>query len=205
MTLLDHLARVPDPRSRHGRRYPLSPLLAGTIMALLCGHAGYRPIARFFAANVEDLRRSAGWPADRPPPSNVTVRAVLRALDFAALSAEFRVWATERLPNEEVLALDAKAIRSTVSDHESAEQDFAALVSAYGAASGLTAAAVLYRSKAQSEVHAAQGLIAELAAALDLTGQGTGRGLTGKIVTLDALHCVKKRSLRSPTPAGIGS
>lgn len=196
MTLLDHLARVPDPRSRHGRRYPLPPLLAGAIMALLCGHAGYRPIARFFAANLEELRRHAGWPADRPPPSNVTVRAVLRALDFAALSAQFRAWAAARLPDDEILAVDAKAVRSTVTDHDSAEQDFLALVSAYGAASGLTAAAVAYGHKTRSEVHAARGLIAELAAGLDLSG---------KTVTLDALHCTKKRSPRSRPPAGTGS
>ena len=124
------------------------------------------------------------------------MRAVLRAVDFASLSAEFRLWAAERLPDEEVLAVDAKAIRSTVSNHDSAGQNFTAAVGAYGAVSGLTAAAIAYRSKAESEVHAARGLIADLTAALDLTG---------KTVTPDALHCTKKRSRRSPTPVATGS
>ena len=51
----------------------------------------------------------------------------------------------------------------------------------------LVASAVAYRNKATSEVDAARGLIADLAGALDLTGT---------TVTLDALHCTKKRSGR---------
>ena len=191
MTLLDHLARVPDPRRPQGRRYPLPPLLAGAIMAMLCGHAGYRPIARFLAVNAGDLRRHAGWP-DRPPPSNVTVRAVLRALDFAALSAEFRAWAAERLPDGEVLAPDAKAVRSTVADHDGPGQDFVALVGAYGALSGLTAAAGAHRHKTESEADAARDLIAELAAGPDLSG---GDGDAGRVA-------LRKKTLAAIADAG---
>ena len=195
MTLLDHLATVPDPRRPQGRRYPLPQMLAMVLMAMMSGHHGYRPTERFIHDNADDLRRLLGWPR-QAMPSNVTLRAVLQAIDFEALSAAFRAWAAERLPDDEVLALDAKAIRSTVSDPDSAEQDFVALVSAYGVRSGIVAATTRYRHKRTSEVAAAQELIADLAAALDLTG---------KTVTLDALHAVKKPSPASRQPVATGS
>lgn len=195
MTLLQHLATVPDPRRPQGRRYPLPSLLAMTIMAMMSGHYGYRPTERFIHDNADDLRQLLEWPR-RAMPSNVTLRAVLQALDFEALAAAFRAWAAERLPEGEVLAVDAKAIRSTVSDHDSARQDFVALVSAYGVHSGIIAGAVRYRHKRTSEVAATQNLIADLASALDL------RGTT---VTLDALHAVKKRSATSTGLAATGS
>jgi hypothetical protein len=195
MTLLDHLATVPDPRRGQGRRYPLPQLLAMTVMAMMSGHYGYRPTERFIHDNADDLRDLLAWPREALP-SNVTLRAVLQAVDFDALSAAFRAWAAERLPEGELLAVDAKAVRSTFTGHDEAEQDFVALVSAYGVRSGLVASATAYRNGETSEVAAAQDLIADLAAALDL------RGVT---VTLDALHATKKRSGASATPAATGS
>lgn len=195
MTLLDALATVPDPRRGQGRRYPLPPLLAAVVMAMLSGHHGYRPIGRFLRHNADDLRAHLDF-GRAALPSFVTVRAVLQALDFEALSAAFRAWAAERLPDGEVLAVDAKAVRSTVSDHDSAAQDFVAVVSAFGVRSGLAVSATRYDNASTSEVHAAQDLIADLAAALDLTGM---------TVTLDALHAVKKRSAVSETPVATTS
>ncbi|MDT7857225.1 ISAs1 family transposase [Rubrivirga sp. S365] len=200
MTLLDHLATVPDPRRPQGLRHPLHAILAGAVMATMSGHHGYRPISRFLRDNADALREHLGF-ARHALPSHVTVRAVLQAVDPAALSAAFRAWATARLPDGEVLAVDAKAVRSTVSGHDAdgrptTEQDFVALVSAYGVRSGIVASATAYRNGDTSEVAAAQDLVADLAAALDL------RGTT---VTLDALHCTKKRSAASGTPAASGS
>lgn len=195
MSLLDHLADVPDPRRAQGRRYPLPQLLAMTLMAMLAGHYGYRAIERFLRDNAEQLRQHLDWPREHMP-SNVTLRAVLQALDFDALTAAFRAWACLHLPDDELLAIDAKAIRSTLTDYATAHQDFACLVSAYGARSGIVASVRAYQNKQTSELEAAQALIADLAAALDL------RGTT---VTLDALHCTKKRSPASARPAVPGS
>ena len=160
-------------------------------MAMLSGHHGYRPIGRFLRANADELRAHLDF-GRHALPSFVTVRAVLQALDFEALATAFRSWAAERLPDGEVLAIDAKAVRSTVSDHDGAAQDFAALVSAYGVHSGIAVTATAYRNGQTSEVAAAQSLIADLASALDLSGV---------TVTLDALHCTKKRSAASARPA----
>ena len=195
MTLLDHLATVPDPRRAQGRRYPLPGLLAMAIMAVLSGHHGYRPTERFIRDNADALRRLLDWPR-QAMPSNVSLRAILQAVDFDALASAFRAWATERMPNGEVLAVDAKAVRSTVTGHDGHEQDFVALVSAYGVRSGIVVTATRYHNGQTSEVAAAQDLIADLASALDLTGV---------TVTLDALHAVKKRSATSGPPAGTTS
>ncbi len=194
MTLLDHLATVPDPRRGQRRRYPLPQMLAITIRAMMSRHHGYRPTERFLRDNADDLRHLLDWPR-QAMPSNVTLRAVLQALDFEALSAAFRAWAAERLPDGEVLAVDAKAVRSPFAGGGTEDQDFVALVSAYGVRSGLVASATAYRNGQTSEVAAAQDLIADLAAALDLSG---------KTVTLDALHCTKKHSVPSETPAATG-
>lgn len=195
MTLLQHLATVPDPRRGQGRRYPLPQMLAMTIMAMMSGHHGYRPTERFVHDNADALRRLLDWPR-QAMPSNVTLRAVLQAVDFDALTAAFRAWAVARLPEGEVLAVDAKAVRSTVTGDGTAEQDFVALVSAYGVRSGVVVSATRYHNGDTSEIAAAQDLIADLAGALDLTGV---------TVTLDALHAVKKRSVTLETPVATGS
>ncbi len=166
-----------------------------TIMAMMSGHYGYRPTERFIRDNADDLRRLLDWPR-KAMPSNVTLRAVLQAVDFQALSAAFRAWVTERLPEGEILAVDAKAVRSTYTGHGTEDQDFVALVSAYGVQSGLVASATAYQNGQTSEVDATKTLIAALASALDLTG---------KTVTLDARHCTKKRSAPSETRAATGS
>lgn len=156
-------------------------------MAVLAGHHGYRPTSRFFRDNAGPLRRHLGF-ARHGLPSHVSVRAVLQAVDFDALTAAVRAWAAERLPPGEILAVDAKAVRSTVSGHDGPAQDFVALVSAYGVHSGIVVTATRYHNGDTSEVAAAQDLVADLAGALDLTGV---------TVTLDALHAVKKLGRQS--------
>ena len=215
MRLLDRLARVPDRRRPQGRRSPLPEFPAAAIMAMLSGHHGDRPISRFLRDDADDLRRRLGWPR-AAFPSNVAVRAALRAPDFRALSAEFRAWAAERLPDGELLALDAKAIRSTVVDHDrrrprpsdaglrrAGQRLRDAVRAGRGpgwSQSGLVVGATADRRQETREVHAAQD--ADLAGAPDLSGKPL---LEGRTVTRDALRCTKRRLERSPTPAASGS
>lgn len=79
--------------------------------------------------------------------------------------------------------MDAKAIRSTVSDYDSAYQDFVCLVSAFACQSGTVLAQQSYHNKETSEITAARTLLADLT-------RGDG-GLKGATFTLDALHCKK--------------
>src|SRR6267378_1161810 len=45
LSLLDVLAQVPDPRSRHGRRHPLTAILGLAVLAMLSGAKSYQAIA----------------------------------------------------------------------------------------------------------------------------------------------------------------
>lgn len=175
-----------------------------TIMAMMSGHHGYRPTERFIRDNATALRRLLDWPR-KAMPSNVSIRAILQAVDFEALAAAFRAWSADKLPDQEVVAIDGKAIRSTVTDAHGAGQDFAALVSAYGVHSGVVVSATCYRNGDTSEITAARDLIADLAAALGLGGDAPETALSGVTVTLDALHAGKKLSAPSATPAATTS
>ena len=47
LSLLDVLAEIPDPRSRHGRRHPLTAILGLAVLAMLSGAKSYQAIAQF--------------------------------------------------------------------------------------------------------------------------------------------------------------
>ena len=182
-TLVDYLAQVPDFRRREGQRYPLPALLVMITMAIMSGHYGYREIARFLKANRDELTAQLHLKR-KQMPSHVTIRTVLMKLDFQALNEAFEHWARAHLqvaPGDWV-AVDAKAIRSTVTNYDNAYQDFVCLVSAFAQAEGTVLAMARYHNKATSEVSVTRELITTLVEALDLEGV---------VFTLDALHCKK--------------
>jgi hypothetical protein len=177
-------------------------------MATLAGHEGYRPTERFLRNNEPQLRKLLPF-SPHQLPSYVTLRAIFEALDFQALAQALRDWAAARLPEQELLAIDGKAIASTVTEHDTSAQDFAALVSAYGVSSGIVAAMEPYRNAQESEIVAVQRLIESLASVLvepDEAGQSAGKSLlAGKTLTFDALHAQKKPSASSTQPEATTS
>ena len=82
-SLLAFLATVPDPRSRHGRRHPLSAILSLVCCAIMCGAKSYAAIGQW--AQDQDITlihrlgftrrpaKSGGDPqgADGPGPQSV--------------------------------------------------------------------------------------------------------------------------------------
>jgi hypothetical protein len=182
-TLVDYLGQVPDFRRDEGKRYPLPALLIMIIMAIMSGRYGYRPIARFMKANRKALVDQLGLER-RAMPSYVTVRTILRHIDFDCLNRAFRQWAAARLAvGEEDIALDAKSIRSTVRDYDRPYQDFVSLVSGFSHRQGVVLATERYSNKEGSEVEAAEQLIKQLVEVL---------GLEGATLSMDALYCKKK-------------
>ena len=115
-------------------------------------------------------------------PSHVTVRTVLRQLDFASLMAAFRAWAAQhvRIKPGDLVAGDGKALAATVSNYDNAYQDFVCLVSLFSQRQGAVVSLARYHNGHRSEVPTLRDLIA----AVDL------HGVT---YTVDALHCKKKR------------
>ena len=72
LSLLAAFARVPDVRSRHGRRYPLPALLTWATAAMLCGARSLYAMAPWAHLQPEAVRHTLGWRGAQMP--GVTTR-----------------------------------------------------------------------------------------------------------------------------------
>jgi hypothetical protein len=194
--LLAVLERIPDPRRRQGRRYPLAHLLLLSVLAVLAGATSYRGILVFIAVHRERLNAVFGTTLRRAPAVN-TLRALFQALDPIALEAAVRQHARELseaapAPEARVIALDGKTPKRSfdrLNDRAAAH-----VLSAFAREAALILAHQEVRG-APEEVPAAQALIEVL-------------GVRGVLFTADALHGQKKpsRARRAPaTPFWSGS
>jgi len=138
--LLQFLAQIPDPRSRHGRQHPLSAVLALACCAILCGARGYSAIAQWASDHDITLMHRLGF--TRKPPKSGGIRKVLMALDRGALEAALTRWAEALLGRSpatdgampQALALDGKTARGSFDGLEKAVH----LLSLVAHESGLT-------------------------------------------------------------------
>src|SRR3954471_15651643 len=97
LSLLEALADVPDPRSRHGRRHPLLALLALTVLAMLRGCKGPTAIAQFGRDHGAALAHALGFRRGRTPAPSC-LSDFYRALDAAAFEAALSRWIAARVP-----------------------------------------------------------------------------------------------------------
>jgi hypothetical protein len=188
-SLIDSLREVPDFRRSQGQRYPLESALTMIIMAIMSGRYGYREIGMFLKVNRQELIESLAL--DKPMvPSHVTVRTLLRGIDFQALCQSFCAWARQHveITADEVFSIDGKALGSTVTQQPTSQQEFICLVSLYSQRQGSVLSLARYNNGHRSEIPT----VTELIAALDLTGV---------TLSLDALHCQKKLSPQSSAVA----
>jgi hypothetical protein len=112
--LLEVLAELPDPRSRHGRRHPLPAILALVVLAMLRGARGPTAIAQFGRDHGAALAHALGFTRGKTPAASHLSR-VLRRLDAAALETLLARWIAARLPAEStrVVSLDGKTVRGS--------------------------------------------------------------------------------------------
>jgi hypothetical protein len=104
-------ARVPDVRSRHGRRYPLPAVLTLATAAMLCGARSLYAIAQWGRLQPEEVRRTLGF-RGRQMPGVTTLHYVFKRLDVTAFEAELQAWAAQVLDGgRQQLVLDGKALR----------------------------------------------------------------------------------------------
>jgi hypothetical protein len=177
--LVTALEDVPDPRRAQGTRYPLPPLLLFTVLALMRGARSYRGIITFLEERRDLLNQHFGVALKRAPAVN-TLRTVLQSLDAEALERAFRHHARDWLSVVEadgtpMLALDGKTLRGSF-DHLN-DPKAAQTLTAFASSSAILLAHMPIAEKS-NEIPAAQQMIGEL-------------GLTGVIVTADAMHCQK--------------
>jgi predicted transposase YbfD/YdcC len=187
LSLLDHLARVPDPRKRRGVRHSLSSVLAAAIAAVLAGAQSFTAIAEWIADAPPPVLICLGIRRDPltrrfQPPGEATIRRVLEAVDAAALDAEVGAWLSVRVqeasphagprPRRAALAVDGKALRGT--RHASADGQAVHLL----AVLDHQACAVLGQAGVDGKTNEVTRF-APLLEPLDLAGH---------VVTADALH-----------------
>src|SRR5262245_61527572 len=114
LSLVEALARVPDPRKPKGRRHPLAAILALAVLAMLTGCNSYEAIAQFGRDKGPALAFALGFLRGKTP-CEATFSNLFRALDVAAFEAVLADWVASRLPKDEqaVIAVDGKALRGS--------------------------------------------------------------------------------------------
>jgi hypothetical protein len=172
LSLLDVLAQVPDPRSRHGRRHPLSAILSLAVVAMLAGAKSYEAIAQYGRDKGFSLAHALGFTRGKTPTKS-TFSVIFRILDVQAFEQALSRWLVSRLSegSEKEIAMDGKCARGS-RDGEVPGQH---LVAAYCA----QAQAVLAQIKVDTKTN-------EHKAALKLLGV---LPVKGNIITGDAMFC----------------
>jgi DDE_Tnp_1-associated/Transposase DDE domain len=114
LALVEVFADLPDPRSRHGRRFPLVPILSLVTLGFLLGYKSLAAICEIPGNYGPNILLALGFPRMRCP-SLSALRALLAALDAPALEAALARWIASRVPPEEapVISLDGKTLRGS--------------------------------------------------------------------------------------------
>ena len=176
LTLLEVLADVPDPRSRHGRRHPLTAILALTVLAMLRGCKGPTAISQFGRDHGTALAHALGFLRGKTPAPSC-LSDLFRTLDPVAFEAALSRWIAARVPPpaegvpKPPVSLDGKTLRGS-RDGETPGQH---LVSAYAHEQE----AVLAQIKVDAKTN-------EHKAALELLGILPVRG---RVILGDAMFC----------------
>ena len=186
---LSLLETIPDPRRAEGKIYKLPYVLLFSILAVVAGANSYRGICTFIKVHRGKLNKAfgLGW---RRPPAHTAIRFILQGLDAEEMEKTFRQHAAQLNGGGDdhcthALALDGKTLRGSFDAFNDvrARQVF----SVFAADTALVLAHVEIDEKT-NEIPAAQKLLKEL-------------DVADKIVTLDAMHCQKKR-LKPPRKPG---
>jgi hypothetical protein len=172
LSLLEVLAQVPDPRSRHGRRHPLTAILSLAVVAMLSGAKSYQAVAQFGREKGFALAHALGFTRGKTPNKS-TFSVIFRALNIQAFEDGLSRWILSRLPEdqEKLLSIDGK----TACGSRDGDVPGQHLVAAYCADSQ----AVLAQLRVDAKTN-------EHKAALELLGI---LPVKGNIVSGDALFC----------------
>lgn len=148
-------------------------------MGTLSGCRGYQALEDFGVRHYQALNAKLELAVNRLP-SDTTFRRILQRLDFHLLAQQFQQWASRAINTQphEWVPIDGKSIKGTVSEPQTAYQNFVSLVSVYSSKLGAVVATQQFESKTTSELTVVQTLLEEL-------------HLEGVVFTLDALHCQK--------------
>ncbi len=170
LSLIELLGELPDPRDRRGIRYPLVPVLALCLVAILAGHTSLSAISQFGRLRKHRLAHALGFKRGTIPAAS-TLSEVLRDLDAEHLDQLIGRWLAARHDSGwKVINLDGKTARGS----REGEAPGAHLLAAYAP----QAAAVIGQLRVDAKTN-------EHKAALRLLG--VLPPLVGTVVTADAM------------------
>jgi predicted transposase YbfD/YdcC len=188
--LREHIASVPDPRHRRGKRHPLTVILVLAAAAATTGATSLTALGEWAADVPQPVLRMLGARRHRPSgrylaPDEATFRRVLQTVDGDALDTAISTWlATRRNTNTSTsqqasavptaIAVDGKSVRGTFTRSGGTGVH---LLAAFTHDEGIVAA--------QRQVQGKTSEIAWFAPLLDPLD------LAGTVVTADALHTVR--------------
>ena len=133
MTLREALEKVPDPRSRHGRRHPLGAILALAVCAMLSGARSLYAISQWGRDHGAEMSCALGFSRELTP-SVATLHRVFSRLDVDEFERILGEWMRDSgLAEGEALAVDGKSLRGIHGE----EIPGVHLVSAFSHRSGL--------------------------------------------------------------------
>jgi predicted transposase YbfD/YdcC len=178
VSIRDHFAALPDPRSDHTKRHQLLDIITIALCGVICGAESWVEIEQFGQAKLSWLRTFLALP--NGIPSHDTFGRVFAALDAEQFQQCFLGWVQAvvaqtdgQLTPGQVVALDGKTLRRS---HDRTNGQAAIhLVSAWATQNRLVLGQVKVADKA-NEITALPDLIQLLA-------------LEGCIVTIDAMGC----------------
>jgi predicted transposase YbfD/YdcC len=175
--LIEHIARLSDPRGRRGRRHPLSAMIALAVAATVCGYRSYSAMAEWGRTYGAAVSQALGFTRSHTPCA-ATFYHLFRRLDRDALEACLGSWeaavlaALPDVPASKILpalAIDGKTLRGS----RKQGAPLAHLLSAVSHRLGLTLGQVAVDEKT-NEITAIHTLL-------------QGLVLEGRVVTIDAL------------------
>lgn len=175
----EFFSTLKDPRRGQGQRHSLQNILTIAIMAILSGQQGIRGFERFARNNAQELTEFLGL--KHGVPCYYTFQSLFKSLNEQLLVDSFATWMRQyhELMGDAFVALDGKAVKSSVSGGNTSLQNFVSIVSAFGHQSGMVYGMKCFENGKGGEVQALRDLVVNL-------------GLKHKVFTLDALHTQKK-------------
>jgi predicted transposase YbfD/YdcC len=145
------------------------------------GYLGYRDLETFGKSNQKLIVKTFHLTMDRVP-SYSTIRRAMMLVETSDLVESFNQWASQfSTPNDltDWVSIDGKCLRSTCKNSDNSSQNFVSIVSLFSQTSGLVLRLQKFQSKKSSEIRQVQELV-------------RGYPISGKVFTLDALHCQKE-------------
>ena len=161
MNLIEAIKAVPDYRHTRGIRHELWLILTIVLLGGCTGYWGYKPLASFTKNHRLRLLELLELPPETRFPSASTFRNIMMAMDFQIMANLFNVWAQQALSiaTGELLAIDGKCIKSTLTGGNQSCQNFVSVVSVYSHQQGWVVRHQVMENSKKSEIGVVEHLV----------------------------------------------